>query len=611
MEILLASLAVTVYAVSCIGWGMFVLQRIGIDRQGPLNASAALAISFSLGLGLLAQVWALMALAGLFTMPLIVSMAGAGFIFVILQRSQIIAWLNRIAADLSSTTMRLPWMHRSLTLGAGLIVLAHGWAALALPPTGDADSYYMPLAKLAAAEGALVPLPGYEPFLQNGVFGELHFAALMTWGLHSSAKGIVWFVAASVLILLIDLCRLTGSGEKAGVWIAVFLSTSSAFLYIIHDGKVDLFAAGAGLASVTLLFRMPSSPSLNWFGLIGFMAGCALIAKLSYAACFVPVIFALCFLRLIQDGTAWRRLFSLMTVMSVGFLIPFAFHSIKNTLLFGQPLAPFVVFGEESFLNQTWFSAETTRWILASYPWALTLGAYPMQHGVMSPLALACLPLGLALARPASWFKSGLVQLTLAGLVGVVLWMVSAPSVLAPRYILVSLLMLLPFCAKSAESAEAIESSPRLIGVSLALGALLLLGASAYKTQVWLPAAKSMAAGEPEAMRAAAPWDELWPTLNQSADNNARIFMAMYERFFLRIDLLKALSTYDEFKEAQSIDEPARFINYLEERNFDYIAVDSMTHPEFHRLASDQSVSGRLSSVFSNDRLHVYQVKAP
>src|SRR5262249_47769207 len=116
---------------------------------------------------------------------------------------------------------------------------------------------------------------------------------------------------------------------------------------------------------------------------------------------------------------------------------------LKNAVVFGEPLAPFVsLSGPNRVTEQNWFGPAATRYIVLTYPFSLVYGKYPMMGGGVSPLVLMFLPLALLLPRPASWSRSRLLQMSLIGLVGVVVWVIVRPSILAPRYIFPPLMLL-------------------------------------------------------------------------------------------------------------------------------------------------------------------------
>jgi hypothetical protein len=147
---------------------------------------------------------------------------------------------------------------------------------------------------------------------------------------------------------------------------------------------------------------------------------------------------------------------------------------IKNWMLFDAPLAPFFGLTDKNWLNQEWFNQEVTRRILMTYPFALVSGRYPMQGGGLSFLFIAFLPF-LFWLNTKSCNRTLLFAVTFSGLVSLAVWMLIRPSVIAPRYILATLLLFVPVLAIAVEHALKKINNSKLVEHTVVAATLLAI----------------------------------------------------------------------------------------------------------------------------------------
>ena len=177
-----------------------------------------------------------------------------------------------------------------------------------------------------------------------------------------------------------------------------------------------------------------------------------MVAKLSL----IPVLAIVALVFLIGGSRNSIMVVRVASLMLLGGAVVLLQLVVKNWVVFSEPFAPFVYLAREQsafVLDQVWYDASTTRWIVATYPLALLWGKYPMQHGNMSPLWLCLIPLVVPLMV---WERSRhrlLLVATAAALAGIVVWVFLKPSVLAPRYLLPAILLLFPIAAIAGEAA--------------------------------------------------------------------------------------------------------------------------------------------------------------
>lgn len=452
-----------VYSIACLLLGLTIIRVLGFRNkiEEHISPGALLVSGFLFGLGLLPQVWLGLGLLSVFSRPVVWSILiiaiGVGIFFNYRLIERIRKGASAVFAEVSRIS--LPWT--VLLAFLCVLIINLGINSVILPPSGDAEAFYMVLPKIMASSERLSPQPNYSEFSQNGLLGEMHFAAIMLLADTCAAKFFVWFVALALTSLLILFCSETGMGSPGKIISLILLFSSSTFTFYITNGKVDIF--GAALALGAYFWALKSRGSLSPFSLAltGLFAGFSFIAKLSNVPPLVPGLFLIILLNQFPVDTASAeavkkslfRFIKALAVIALFILFGMLPHLAKNQLLFGEPLAPFVFLHSSGlkWADQVWFSAENTRYILLTYPVALTFGLYPMQDGNISPLILALLPLWISYKKKNSFLQNKLFIVTAAAVIGVIVWMIARPSVMAPRYILATLLLFVPLAARGAE----------------------------------------------------------------------------------------------------------------------------------------------------------------
>lgn len=422
---------VTVYALTA--WGVGRLFNWGIEsRPGVVP-------TFVLGHAALAIVLQLVAVAGLFRWHVIIALFA-----VLVTISLLLVPLRLRRLDVSQVFPRA-LLSRVLACGVMVLLLFLLADSFSLPGT-DALAYYMAQPKLMAVTGSYTLLANYESFGVLPAIAEMPYAVMYLVGGDTlgfvAAKFSMWPVLLATLALLWQSARaVKATTDSAWVFMA-FAITSSAVTLVAWDGKTDLVGLMYFLAALLYMPRL-LAPSLirREIFFFGFLAGCAVMAKLSYAL-ILPFVLGIPLV-----GFWWKepkKLLIIVLIAAGAVVCAFIFGWwLKNAVLFGDPFAPILRLREATpkfDVDQVWFSAEFTRWIVKTYPFAITFGKYPMQHGGVSPMWLMLIP--ALLMKP--WQSEGgrkALWLAAGSLSGLCVWVLLRPSVIAPRYFLPALLV--------------------------------------------------------------------------------------------------------------------------------------------------------------------------
>jgi len=587
MNILVYLAICSFYVLASVNLGAALLGILKIKPVRGVSPLALIATAFLLGQVGLVAIWTALGLLAVFSLIAIKTVLVICFL-----GGSVFAWpLYRAALSSLWTEMRIlsreSVIWKIIALLVLLLISMDGITAFVLPPLGDAEAFYLPLAKVMAASERLVALPGYESFSQVGLFGELHFAALISLGSLEAAKLFVWFTSLAAAVMLVGIGSQIGLKHRGQLLVLAMLFTSSTFFYYASDGKVDLFAAALGLAAYYWVLQFGSVGSNSAIALIGLFTGMSVVAKISYLLVVLPAIFFLVVWRYLATsnlGPTFQT--NLLAIFKLGLYLTFWItlalipNVIKNAALFGQPLAPFLVSaGNLKWLDQTWFAPDITRWILLTYPLSLVFGQYPMQAGGLSVLLLVLAPFILFLPRSRNLFISKPFQLAVAAITGIVLWNVFRASVFAPRYLLATLLLFIPVVAYAAETYMQSEAKPRWLSLIAIFCVVTTLSANFLERMDYVAAEKTAFAVKDE-ISCIYLGCGVWKKANKLAEPGDRIYMANYYRFWLRPDLLQCVSSTDDTSDFSLLTSPEDRWYFLFEHGFRFVVFDEETHSQ-------------------------------
>lgn len=580
------------FAVLCLG--ALALRLVARNRHAAADEDALMLFitTFLLGQGILAAVWQLLALGGMFSLQVILGILVASVLLGLRYVYPILASVGRHVSRAVRDYRREPPIWLAVYTLTTILIVMTGVDTINPPqPRGDSLAFYMALPKVIAASQQLLPLPGYEAFSQIGLQGELHFAALISLSGGLAAKMFLWPMSLATAGMLVIIGSKVGLGRR-GKWIVLAaLFTSTAFTSVIWNGKVDLFSAAMGLVAIAWVFDLGADSNREVVRVAGLAAGLAIAAKITYLIPLIPGLLLILLWRLRSiwgDEPLRGRVFVSdlwKTTFWLGFWVMLAFlpNVIKNTVLFNQPLAPLFNTEETTKWMQAWFTSATTGKILLMYPLSLVFGRFWGQGGQISPLLLAFLPLALWLPRPKEWKDRRLLVVTIAGLVGIAFWHAYSPSAFAPRNTMALLLLLLLPGARGAEAAlETLTARSQVFKTVIFASVLivLLIGindiTNITKTAI-LRAIGRVSLCEMETYDADATC-RIAELLNEEAAQEERVFLAAYYRYWYRADIIQCLNSTQETDELGAMDAPESAWTYLYEHGFRYVVIDEITH---------------------------------
>ncbi len=581
------------------------------------DRAAIVASAFLLGQAVLANVWLLTGVGGVFSPALVwaVLLGTAGTSFVLLWRKG--AGLFASVGGSIARFRNLSWYWQGLGLLIAILFLNFGVKAIVSPPLGDAEAFYMVLPKIMAASHRLVPQPNYHAFTQIGLSGEMHYAALMSIASPQAAKLFTWFTALALAGMLIGLNTEVGNSGIGKIVSLTLLFSSTTVTSYVFDGKVDIFGAAFGLAAYYWALRTENTPGRAPYLLAGLFTGFAIIAKFSNAPTVVPGVLILIIWNNLGGQADLKERYaglakglSIFGLIALCALVP---HFVKNYALFGEPFAPFLFLqsGGERWAEQVWFSKETTRYIVMTYPIALLYGQYPMQGGNISALALAFAPLFFVLPKHTNHAARRFRQVTVIALAGVILWIITRASVMSPRYILATLLLFIPLVASGVErlfSKEA-ERLTLLRPAAFFSMPILLVAMIPYHDQgISLNTFRQFATHLTSKQSDYSP-DTRIEAVNRHARPGERVFFAGYYGYSFSPEALQCLNGPKDWVFPPVKSSTDRF-NWavLFDRGFKYFVLDKGTHGSMELTFDTAPTWLSVTKVFEDGRFLIYTI---
>jgi hypothetical protein len=546
-----------IYSACCLLLGLAALKQF-LGNSTILQRHSAVSIcssAFILGQGLFATIWLILGLLSIFSKTniwlFLVIGAALGCYFAGTLANNVVKQLY--SAWLSVRELRRIW-YPFLFL-TSYLVLIYGVKSLTnLRLWEDGEAFYFVLPKIMANAEQLIVQRNYSSFTQIGLSGEMHYAALMSLSGELSARFFVWITALAITLVILAVCSEIGVKTLGKTFAVALLFTSTTFTLWLYGGKVEIFSTAFGVAAFFWAISITKESKLSEIAVVGIYTGLAIISKISYIPTLIPgILFVIGWNSLYagQPTAAPERInkiaiLRIVTVFSIFSFLPIVPNIIKNMVLFNEPLAPFLLFHSKAtnLMTQSWYTKENTRYILLTYPIALTFGKYPMIGGNISPLILLGVVCSFFLNFRNTYLKHKVLLVTSAAVSGIIIWIIVAPSVLCPRYLLPSLLMLIPICALAYE--YLMEHDFLLCTkISIYLVATGIVAITAFFITYSIYVDYRTLTGRRTVQSPYGDYHAAQLYLNSITNPGDRIFLDGYFSYYLRHDLLQCISGND------------------------------------------------------------------
>ena len=470
------------YSFACISFGLLIYRVLvgkKYSEEAPLVSEAVVfSTAFLMGQGVLATLWMLLSVAGWFT-PIIVKIlvilaACSGLILLPKHVVGLWAHIKRIYFETRSDS----WAWQGIAVLCLLFCLA-GATSLGAPLLEDAANFYMTQPKVVADSYHYPLLPFKDVYYSGGFQGEMNHAVFMSLGSADAARLFDWPSSLAGAALLLALCSRMGI-KRRGQWMALAMFvTSSLINTLVGKGKIDLFPMAMGLGAYYWITHKGSASHR----LTGLLASFAVLGKTVYAVTLLPVFVILLIWQQFQDEPKNNSRAFMSGLMRDGFelgfwgmltMLPLIFYNymlFQNSLKINSLLS--------SFLGWKELTQYVPPYIYTTYPLYVTFGRIRHgQLGNLSALVLMFLPLVVLIPRPKSWKKSLLVAVTASAALGMVIYIIFFPTLIAPRYFSSCMFLFIPLAAGTGESVTFTESHNRVLSFVILASLYIVLTAT-------------------------------------------------------------------------------------------------------------------------------------
>ncbi len=489
----------------------------------------------------------------------------------------------------------------------------------------DASSTYFSVAKLTALEHRA----GYH--LENtfvvSIFQStiIYSVAIQIFG-DQSARMISWLLGAITIPFGIALAELVGVSKLSRHILPALIFTSTAYLDLMGDGKVDLFGSAYSLAAVYWFVKAGESRhSRSLFVLSGGLIGFACILRPQNI--FLLGTFVL--VHTIQQWWAGQSNFNQlsrqagwMILSGGGFIL---YHLLINKIVLGSPFAFWSVVTKIDPANGPWEYKANLVWIYRLlYPLVVTFKNSGASLGNISPLVMAFLPAlaiteirrRVTLSREASqlYISTGFVLLS---------WIVLSFTVVEVRYVtFLWIILFIPIAEVIAGMFVSQSTSLRRTSIFwvVLLMCFILLRSVYISVSTFSPVDEQ---GNPHCYDSALC--EQVASINADAEPGDRVLTLSAFRYYLRTDLFACSTDHTEYRTLtnllpQSTEElwlevyrqGYKYISYEQGYAMDHVQLKIIPSPEnTPRWIKLELIYGKVGDQHIVYRIHVINPPIP
>ncbi len=546
---------IIIFSIACTSLGAFVVRKTRIynpsSARSTLPAWAGLATDFLVGQTLFSLIF--LTLGGLYRLT-------STYVLIIISIGSLLG-LGYIKNDFAGAFLgiRLYWKDNlggkkyRIMVWLSMSILAASLFYSTARISYDSTAVYFSDAKLTAMAG-YIQFFAEDNFVASSFQSGIQYTVLIQVFGDQSARLFSWVCGIILIILSLAIAERLGISRQARPVLVALLLTSTAFLDLMGDGKVDIISSALALAAVYWMITesqnaTPSKPRLM---LIGFFTSAAVIARPFNA--FLLGIFVILFyaqriyLKLGFQPLSYKLFITSIFWIGIGSLGMGAYHLFANWMILGDPLGFLSVIPKINPSGGPWnYNPNTILAIRLLYPFVATFYNSPQTLGNISPMVIAFLPTLLVpgLRRNVRLSKE-LYVLFFISLTTLVLWIFLFFTVYEIRYVLfLWIILFMPLAELIAEVLENRDFVFQNILSMVVIGLLLFIAIRAIYISVdtYSPVDED---GDPQC------FCQFLGPINQTATPGDRILTFTAFRYYLRSDLFACSTKHDEYRQLRS-----------------------------------------------------------
>lgn len=466
----------------------------------------------------------------------------------------------------------------------------------------DSTAIYFSDAKLTAANQRV----GYftdDTFVASVFQSTIQYSAIMQLFGEQSARMFSWVCGMVIGIFSLALGRKMGLSKNAGGILLALVASSTTFLDLMGDGKVDLISGAFAISTVYWM-----STGIDNKGhdkttllLIGFLAGFACVTRPFNIFLMGILISSYVFQNIVlKNGfnASNIRLFAkVLGWIGIGGIGLGIYHIVLNWVVLGNPIAFFSSVSKINPSSGPWdFDPNTIFFSRLFYPFVVTFKNNPQSLGNISPLFMAFLPaILIKKVRDDLIFSSELKYFLRASIVTLALWIFSFFTIIEIRYVF--FLWIIIYIPLAEIMATILKDENQLIKNTV--GGLLLItlsfmflrsinisfGAYSYIDNTHTPQCNNT------------PFCEYLKPINELADQGDRVLTLGAYRYYLRPDLFTCSTNHNEYVSLQelSYNDMDVFWQEVYRLGYRYIAYEkdyTVRHLQFGAIPGPENTPG-------------------
>ncbi len=423
----------------------------------------------------------------------------------------------------------------------------------------DSTAIYFSDAKLTAANQKAAYFTD-DTFVASVLQSVIQYAAIIQIFGEQSARMFSWVCGLVIGIFSLALGRKMGLSKDAMAILLALAASSTAFLDLMGDGKVDLISGAFAISTVYWMSDGVDIKGINnktLLLLIGFLAGFACVTR-PFNIFLMGFLISFFYFQniILKNGINFSNIKLFVRVLAwvgIGGIGLGIYHVGLNWIVLGDPIAFISSVSKINPSKGPWdFDPSTIFLTRLFYPFVVTFKNNPQSLGNISPLFMAFLPAVLMKkVRNELVFSSELKHLVLAAIATLALWIFSFFTIVEIRYVFfLWLIIYIPM----AEIIAAILKDENQLIKNTAVGLLLItqsfmilrsitisFGAYSSIDNTYIPQCNDT------------PFCEYLKPINELANQGDRILTLGAYRYYLRPDLFTCSTRHDEYTLLQEL----------------------------------------------------------
>lgn len=586
-DTILALGSLLLFLLSLAGWGWLLLRLLKLQHPffyfqlitaflaGEIFLSIVLLILSDRGALSPAWSWGIL-LGGL--------IPGA---FLFKQSVQFIHKVRKIYRDLNGEA-------RGLLFTLALVPLAALFYASSRL-TYDSNVIYFSQAKIIAMTGRAILFHPTDRFLVSALHASILFTPIIQTFGEQAARMLTWAHALVVALAGYWIAGRLGLTLRARLYFLTILLTTTAFIDLSGDGKIDLIVLAVLTTAIGWMLHALGEPRPRSFLLIGIFLGWAIVTR-PYNAVLVLLFLLPFYLFWTWENVrsaGWKN--GLRRTLTLLWMIPpilafGIFYLFLNARWLGAALAPLEYVGKIDWSPWLPFDPRYMNVVRLLYPLVITFLNLPPTMGNLSPIVVGVLPFLLfRRVRSALGLSTEARYVFFSALLALASWVSLSFTILEIRYVLFLWLLLFLLAAQILEKGmQSLQEGYRRV-FQITIHVLLIFVAA--RSLLISLVTYSPIAPNGQAQCSYDPFCTFFNPLNDRATPGERIFVLHGYRYYLRPDLFACSSQTAEYaplRELASKDGSA-FWAELYRQGFRYVTYElhfAEAHAHFPPLPS-------------------------